>query len=48
MQFDGGLAGGKHDGLPSLIDPGAGGWAATKSASAAAKLRSAGRISELN
>ena len=25
MQFDGGLAGGKHDGLPSLIDPGAGG-----------------------
>jgi hypothetical protein len=25
MQFDGGLAGGKHDRLPSLIDPGAGG-----------------------
>src|SRR5712691_12118423 len=25
MQFDGGLAGGKHDGLPSLINPGADG-----------------------
>ena len=25
MQFDGGLAGGEHDGLPSLINPGAGG-----------------------